>query len=110
MERELEQTHCQSDALCAKLETAKRKVLESTQDLESSRQSSKLMGQQTLELQRLLAKTQHDANAFREMALELEKDRDQWQHSFHDEKKRGLEELLSSTRANEAAASEQVKN
>ena len=109
LENELEQSRNKVNSLGSKLAASDRKNMELAQDLESSRQSSKIIGQQTLELQRLLAKSQHDATAFRSMTTELEEERDMWEKSLHEEKNKGLEELLASARANEAAASEQVK-
>ncbi len=99
------------DVLKQSLDSARMENHQLGQDLDSSRMNNDLSSKKTFELQQLSTKMQYDAEAFRNMASELEMERDAMKSLLEEERKKinKLQNVISEAEIRDVTASEQIQ-
>ena len=111
-ERQLDQVSRNGMTVKRTLEAAEAQNRRLREDLAACRRSAGMASAHTVELQQTAARSQHDAEAARGAASGLELERDATIGALEEERRRveGLESLLSSARAKDAAGAEVTRN
>jgi len=109
-ERRLAEMTREGQSLRNSLATAEAQNLGLLKDVETSRQSTGMASNQVMELQRAMTKAQQDSEELRRSLAVLESEKARLEAAVAEERKRceGMEHVVSTTRAKEAAAAEQI--